>query len=299
MKSIIVILVCFLLSVSLFGCRQSTPEHSETQSTNEDIPESTDAVTTEEEIALEMYEKAVRGKIFVHNEYQGEIELKDCLLPGLLKRMEESIVDRKAIIDLDGDGVCEYVIESSLGDSVVLHYFENKVYAYTFSFRNFNNLHTDGSYFWNSTMEDGLDYGASRLRFEGSELIIEPIYTVVNDEKENTVYYIGEDEVTKQEFSTFLDQTCKEFVEYSAFEAPWKKTITESEALEIAEDYWKIKSGDVDRETGYTFALIPKYCETGNYLIALSWLVENHHYSTIEMIEIDAFTGEIIKIKPD
>ena len=64
--------------------------------------------------------------------------------------------------------------------------------------------------------------------------------------------------------------------------------------MKIAADYWDIQDGDVDDETGYPFALIPKYCETGNYLIALSWLVEGDHYSTIEMIEIDAFTGEII-----
>ncbi|MBQ7379123.1 MAG: hypothetical protein IJW70_05520 [Clostridia bacterium] len=295
MRRTFALTICILLIITMLGCTPNSSENNEHTSTEAEIFESTQQEPTEAEIALEMYDAAVKGKIRVNSEYQGEIELKDCLLPGLLKKMEDSLVDQKAIIDLDMDGICEYVIQSSLGDCVVLHYFDGKVYAYTFSFRNFSSLRTDGTYFWYQTKDGGLTYGASKLRFEGSEMIEESVFTVIEaNEQNDAVFYIGEREVDEQEYKACLAQTCKDLVEYLAFEAPWQKTITKSKALKIAEDYWDIKSGDVDAETGYQFALIPKYCETGNYLIALSWLVEGDHYSTLDVIEIDAFTGEII-----
>ena len=295
MRRILALTIGILLMITMFGCKPNPSENNEHTSAESETPESTEQGPTESEIALRMYDSAVKGKIRVCNEYQGEIELKDCLLPGLLKRMEDSIVDQKAIVDLDQDGICEYVIQSSLEDSVVLHYYDGKVYAYTFSFRNFSSLRTDGTYFWYQTKESGLNYGASKLRFEGSEMIEESVFTVMEaNEQNDAVFYIGDRVVDEQEYKAFLEQICNTLVEYSTFEAPWQKTISESKALKIAADYWDIQDGDVDDETGYPFALIPKYCETGNYLIALSWLVEGDHYSTLDMIEIDAFTGEII-----
>ena len=69
-------------------------------------------------------------------------------------------------------------------------------------------------------------------------------------------------------------------------------------ALEIASEYWyecyNIKAGDVDSETGFPYAVLPKNSNNENYKIALAWLVEGKNYSTLELIEIDALTGEII-----
>lgn len=291
MKKILVIAVCLLMVLSLLACNSESDKNHENES---DSAQSSEKEPTPEQIALEMFQAAVNGTIRIHNEFQGEIELKDCLLPGMGKRMEKCIVNESIVIDLDDDGISEYVIKSSLGDSVILRYFDGKVYAYTMSFRNFYNLHTDGSFYWNQTKEGKLSYGASKIRFVAEELTIVPVLSVVNDGEEDAAYYIGEKAVTEQELLDYIEQTNKSVVEYTDFDAPWKKNISEERAIEIAEKHWKIKNGDVDPENGYTYALIPQYSESGNYLIALAWLVENHHYSTIDVIEIDAFTGKII-----
>jgi len=72
--------------------------------------------------------------------------------------------------------------------------------------------------------------------------------------------------------------------------------ITEEEAIEIASQYWGIKSGDKDEETGFQFFIMPVDSSNDNIRIALKWLVENQHYSTVDSVEIDPYTGKIINI---
>ncbi len=68
--------------------------------------------------------------------------------------------------------------------------------------------------------------------------------------------------------------------------------IIEEEAIEIASNYWEIKSGDIDEETGFRFLIMPVESSNDNIAIALKWLVDNHHYSTVDLIEIDPYTGK-------
>ena len=75
-----------------------------------------------------------------------------------------------------------------------------------------------------------------------------------------------------------------------------KSKITEEEALEIASQHWGIKSGDKDEETGFTFLIMPVESSNDNFAIDLKWLVDNHHYSTVDSIEIDPYTGKIVNI---
>ena len=77
--------------------------------------------------------------------------------------------------------------------------------------------------------------------------------------------------------------------------------ISEEQAMEIASDYWDIKTGDV-ADNGFTFRIqsmgttqTPK--GEAVYLIALRWLVEleeSSHYSTVDMVWVDMMTGEVI-----
>ena len=70
--------------------------------------------------------------------------------------------------------------------------------------------------------------------------------------------------------------------------------ITEEEALEIASQHWGIKNGDKDEVTGFPFLIMPVESSNDNIAIALKWLVDNDHYSTIDSIEIDPYTGRIV-----
>ena len=77
--------------------------------------------------------------------------------------------------------------------------------------------------------------------------------------------------------------------------------ISEEQAMEIASDYWDIKTGDV-ADNGFTFRIqsmgttqTPK--GEAVYLIALRWVVEleeSSHYSTVDMVWVDMMTGEVI-----
>ena len=73
-----------------------------------------------------------------------------------------------------------------------------------------------------------------------------------------------------------------------------KVKITEEQAIEIASQHWGIKTGDTDELTGYPFLIMPVDSTNDNYKIALKWLVNNEHYSMLDFVEIDSYTGEII-----
>ncbi len=75
--------------------------------------------------------------------------------------------------------------------------------------------------------------------------------------------------------------------------------ISEERAIEIASAYWGIKTGDVDPDSGYTFR-VESMGQTQTpegavvYKIALRWLVDNSHYSTVELVWVDVMTGEVL-----
>jgi translation elongation factor EF-G len=245
---------------------------------------------------MEMYEAALKNEIKV---YETDIEeynhLKDCKTPYNRIPLCELESIGYIYIDVDGDSINELVIDC--GDTLILRYYEGTVYVYPFTFRNMYQLNTDGSYNWNHTGQD-FEYGENQLAFDGAELKPKEIWRIVNDGEPNAEYYIEGKQVSQEELQKYTGDNQKTKIEFSPLAVSWQKTISLEKVLEIASEYWyecyNIKAGDVDRETGFPYAFLPKNSNNENYSIALAWLVEGTHYSTLEMIEIDAFTGEII-----
>lgn len=304
MKKIVAFLLCFVTVILLVSCDLDNTEN-DTQSTESTTAgeNGENSSLSENDIAMQMYEAAIRDEIYVIDERLVEIKLKECCLPSNNLTLEESIIGGKAIFDVDQDGIMEYIIQADSLDSILLHYNNGKVYSFAFEFKEFNNLKTDGSFYWNGpyTYIEGensgtgvFDSGAKKIIFEGSKIKFEDIFMTVYDDNQTAKHYIGNKLVTYDEMTEYANENTADFVEYTSFDAPWYKAITEEEAKQIASEYWNIKPGDVDEETGYRFALFSLHCENSNYLIALQWLVEGHHYSTLDTIEINAFTGEII-----
>ena len=78
-----------------------------------------------------------------------------------------------------------------------------------------------------------------------------------------------------------------------------KPLISEEQAMTIASDYWGIQTGNIDPVKGYIFRIESfglTQTPTGEvvYEIALRWLVEGVHYSTVETVWVDAETGEVM-----
>lgn len=71
--------------------------------------------------------------------------------------------------------------------------------------------------------------------------------------------------------------------------------MSESEAIEYASDYWDYEEGDVSEESGFPIAIQVQDGPTEEnpyYTLALRWLVENSHWSTIDLVHVNAYTGE-------
>ena len=229
---------------------------------------------------MKAYESVLKNETKV---YETDIKkynyLKDCKTPynGIL--LSDCAELKYAYTDMDNDSIKELVIDC--GDTLILRYYQETIYVYGFTFRNIYYLNTDGSYSWNHTGQN-FEYGESQIYFEGAELKARKIYRIVNDGEPNAEYYIADKQVTEEELLKYIEDNPKTKVEFSPLETSWQKTISLEKALEIA------------AESGFSYAILPKNNDNENYCIALAWLVEESHYSTLETIEIDAFTGEII-----
>ena len=247
---------------------------------------------------MDLFDAVIAGDVCVIDGDQGEIKLQDLRIPGTGYALDEIMIEGKAILDLDGDGVVEYVICLASSDSIILRYYGGSVYSYFLEFRQFYNLKTDGTFNWNDASNaEPFSYGGGKLFFDGTALNVKETYKIVGDGEPNAAYYVNGQRVTYEELLAFNGSHRPDIVEFTAFEAPWQKTISFDRALEIAEEYWYdlygIRPGDTASETGFPFAILPKSSNHTHYCIALSWLVEGSHFSTLEIIYVDAFTGEV------
>ena len=251
---------------------------------------------TEAEIAMEMYEAVLNNEVEIYDTLHNKrISLADCTTPYNGIPLSDCEQLKYAYTDMDNDAINELVIDC--GDTLILRYYEGNVYLYSFTFRALYYLNTDGSYTWNHTGQD-FEYGENKLYFEGVALKTKELYRIVNDGEPNVEFYIEGKQVTQEEILKYIENNSKTRVEFEPLEATWQKTISLEKALEIAAEYWyecyNIKPGDKASETGFPYGILPKNSDNANYKIALAWLVDGNHYSTIEMIEIDSITGEII-----
>jgi hypothetical protein len=91
-------------------------------------------------------------------------------------------------LDVDGDGIKELLLRSSIGDHLILRYYEGSVYLYEFSYKEMGRVYEDGSYSWSSPtyLEDNsISYGVSRVCFNGSEQKFKSIYTIYDGVNES------------------------------------------------------------------------------------------------------------------
>ena len=150
MKKYITFLLCLIIILLMCSCKANEDKDaiSQNDSTNKVPTQISDA-----QKAMQMYEAAIKGEICVLDKDFGEIKLQDCRFPNSNLRLGECEILYKAIFDMDGDCINEYVIQSETKDHIVLRYYNGNVYSYCFENKDFFNLCTDGSYYWIDSYE--------------------------------------------------------------------------------------------------------------------------------------------------
>ena len=321
MKKYIAFLLCLIMILSLISCNFNDDKDDLSSNENGGVSDVNDGNTNDDNVnpsiseaekAMQMYEAAIKGEIYVVDEQLGEISLKDCRFLTNNGTVGECEILNKAILDMDGDGINEYVIQSGdEADHIVLRYYEGKIYSSSFGITEFRHLNTNGTYFW-SFRENNWVCGLNRLVFNGSLISIEKMYEV-NLDYDNT-YYIEGKQVTYEEFRDQYDYykyystDCIVRKSFSPLEIDCPYPISSERALEIASGYWGVSDWDYDRAMGTTTAerivLSSKPSDENRYYrIIWKWEDYWHAYPCWEgqtpittyirkEVMVDAFTGE-------
>ena len=328
MKKYIAFLLCIIIISSLVSC-DSNKEQNNTQTpnstlTDENILEESgknDNLTSqpsENDIAMQMYEAAIKDEICVFDEHLGEIKLKACRFPSDNTRLDECKLLTKAILDLDQDGVNEYVIQSPNNEHIILHYYDGKVYSYCFDSSHFCNLSTDGTFYWHDSSVVGcLEFGLNKIIFDGETINIKSIYTLKYSEKsatsyyetDNYEYYIDGNAVTIDDYLDYYNRNYKTRMTFTPFEPTCSYPITAEQAWNFANTYWNNVDGSHEGALGTTIMskvvlLDTPNSDTNDYRIAWQLEYSSRAYdgwesnppSRIDIYKqllVNAFTGEV------
>lgn len=314
MKRFIAFLLCFIAILPLGSCGSNGDQNTNPQ--NEDTEphpiNNTSAHTYEAEKAMQMYEAALNDEICVFDEHLGEIKLKACRFPSDNLRVDECKILYKAILDMDGDGINEYVIQSPNKDHIVLHYYGGKVFSHCFENNRFYNLMTDGSFYWSDPFEsENWTHGLNQITFNGASLSIKEIYRIKHIAPfgfyEDLEFYADGKQITREEFSDH--HRLGTLAIFSPLDISCEYPISSEKACEIASNYWEIENGSSEGAAGTRILhkiLISEKPngDTPSYRICWQWEGYNNHvpdscYSlppksvlNNKELLVDAITGE-------
>ena len=342
MKKTVAFFMCLMMLLSLFSCRIKDQKGEEPITTNAQKEEENvlpndqkdeenitpndqigeEPITPNEtpnllnDVAMQMYEAAINDEISVFDENLGEIKLKDRRFPSDNIRLGECEILSKAILDMDGDGVNEYVIQSEANDSIVLRYYDGKVYSYCFDKMNFFNLNTDGSFYWIDSYDlSNCTRGHSQIVLDGSSFHIKEIYRIKQTSPYDYgdgdhEYYVDGKQITREEFRDYYDSNCrrKTIAIFSPLDISCEYSISSEKAYELASNYWGIKSGMTEGAAGTHILnkiVILEKPNSDTQVYRIGWLMEGYKTHVIDSVYaqppksniykeliVDAITGE-------
>ena len=115
------------------------------------------------------------------------------------------LFSRYAVFDIDGDGDAECFVEASQL-TLLLFFEEGEIYGHIFGFREMDTIYKNGNIGWHGLSEEGgLAYGEYKLTLSGIDYKYTELWHIENDGEENVRYYIGDRQVTKNEFDAYVD----------------------------------------------------------------------------------------------
>ncbi|MBD9252010.1 hypothetical protein EGR95_03820 [bacterium] len=127
-------------------------------------------------------------------------------------------IKRFALLDLDGDGADELVLNidfSGEEEYVILTCYDGAVYANQVVHRGFLTPKADGTVAWSN---GAFDNGASRARFENGVLVYEDFSSMSEGSDGNAVYTLNGESIDETAYSAFLDeQAAKDDLAWTEF----------------------------------------------------------------------------------
>ena len=127
-------------------------------------------------------------------------------------------ITRFALLDLDGDGTDELVLNIDYsGDEeyVVLTCYDGAVYANQVVHRGFLTPKADGTVAWSN---GAFDNGYARFRFENGVLVYDDFAAVSSDGSGSVTYTLNGESVSEEDFDAFIaEQNAKDDLAWTAF----------------------------------------------------------------------------------
>ena len=127
-------------------------------------------------------------------------------------------ITRFALLDLDGDGADELVLNIDYsGDEeyVVLTCYDGTVYANQVVYRGFLTPKADGTVAWSN---GAFDNGYARFRFENGVLVYDDFAAVSSDDSGSVTYTLNGESVSEEDFDAFIaEQNAKDDLAWTDF----------------------------------------------------------------------------------
>jgi hypothetical protein len=308
MRKIVAFLLCVVVVFSLVSCNplpsssnvnadenggQAGGEVNDPSAGEPDLEEGgkkddTVPLSPENENAMKLFKAAIDGEILVVDEDLGEIALKNCCFASNGTRLEECVLLTKTIVDVDRDGVNEYVIKSPDGDCLVMRCYNDGVYTYSFDADDICYWNTDGTIYWNNHASEGERWegGISQIVFDGETYTLKSICSLRYLDKEDINYYESSDfefyvkgeSVTSSEF--YQAEGYRINARFTPFVFSSSYPISAEQAWDLANAFWENADGATEGAAGthvvYRVVLIDTpNADTSNYRIVL----QAHFYS--------------------
>ncbi len=190
MKKFTAILICIISIFTLFSC--SKPED------------------TPNEAAMKMYKAALADEIKVKDVHYGELNLRDYIFQINDALTKETLNVKHAVLDLDRDGIDEFIIGTGAGENIILTYRQGSVYCQRFQLNNLLYVNTDGSYGWDDGASDTpIIYGESRFEFKDGKFVEQELWYILNDGRFNAEYFVAGESVAKDAIERYREENQK------------------------------------------------------------------------------------------
>lgn len=268
MKKHIAILLCIITVMSLIACDFDEEQNN------------TAIQSSDTEKVMETFESAIKGEISVLDERQGETKLNSLRFQRNGTSLEESKLLKKAILDIDQDGVNEYVIKSPSNEYIVLRYHNGNVYSYRLDSNDYYKLNTDGTFYWYDSSEEGeWKCGLDQIFFNREQLSVKHVYSInYTKNPAKYEYFVEGKSVSENEYYDYRTQNIsKERMIFSWFELTNSYPITAEEAWNLANAYWDNQDGCKDAGAGTIWTVRIELIDTPN--------AEKDYYSAAFQVE--------------